>query len=228
MVRADARWGCESSSGGTSPSHTIRGMAAGLRSNCVGRCHVPGRRATVVRAIQMIVKIRMPIGEIRRAAHVGIEWHLNNMVGQRGTTPYGGLNQAGWEGNISGAIGECAVALWAGIPWDGNIEGHEASHHGERPHDVGKYEVRASWHSSAHLVLRPSRDDGKERSPYILVTLEALPVAKLRGWMWGGLVKQQEWWREDKSGWWMPQPALIPLPREPKIKPEGTPSYVAD
>lgn len=153
------------------------------------------------------IEIFLSPTEIRFANVVATDRQLENLDKDR--DPEGRPEELGWLRHFEGACGECAVAQWAGVYWNGNLGKLKAA-------DVGRWEVKATAkHNRRLLVQKPKLV--MERA-YILVTGIA-PNLIIRGWAWGYEVGQEKYWDNpvgDRPAFFMPQDALRPMQKSKK------------
>jgi hypothetical protein len=163
------------------------------------------------------VEIDLSDDQMYIAAHAGTDWRLRSIAERRRTVrPLGPHNRGAFEGDIAGAIGEMAVAQWLGIPWNGGDAEFLAAPRGRPPSDVGGHEVRATWYGTGSLILE-KKDLPKGNSWFILCTLEALPIVRLRGCILGRRGMIDRLWKPPPEGkWWVPQNELHPCPERPR------------
>jgi hypothetical protein len=154
----------------------------------------------------MLIKLTPP--EIMTASHIAAMRRVQNI--KQGTPgKYGAPEKDGaWEVDIWGCFGEMAVAKYFNLYWAGNVGDKKAIDVG------GKFQVRTARRSSDCLLLHPDDDDSL---PFVLVIIEALPFADLRGWILAKDGKIAEFWKEKIVGrpcYFVPQSALIPIAQE--------------
>lgn len=119
----------------------------------------------------------------------------------------------GWALHIEGACGELAVAKALNLFWDGSVNTFKQGG------DVGDMQVRTRSEHHYELLVRPGdRDD----DIFILVTGLA-PRMRLRGWMFGGEAKQQQFLKthgDRKPAYFVPNAILRELKElEPHLPP---------
>lgn len=120
-----------------------------------------------------------------RAAEIGCRRHTSNVLAGR-RHRYGAPPDIAWQRNIEGTLGELALSLHTGHPWDGALGDFSAR-------DVGPYQVRAT-HDGGSLILH--HDDSDEQA-FVLAQVGSLPEVFLAGWAYGHEVKRPEHWRDD-------------------------------
>jgi len=125
--------------------------------------------------------------EMLQAAMIGIIRQIQNLEANRQPT-YGSGGGPLWQMHIEGAMGECAVAKYRGVYWNGNVGNLHAQ-------DVGKYQVRTGAGDNYRLILHP---EDKNEDVFILVT-GAYGKYNIRGWLWAFEGKIPKFW-EDPSG----------------------------
>lgn len=153
------------------------------------------------------IEIMLSPTEIRFAAVVAVDRQLDNL--KEGRDPEGRPEELGWLRHFEGACGECAVAQWAGIYWNGNLGKLKAT-------DVGRWEVKATARNNGRLLV-PKAKLVMERA-YILVTGIA-PNLMIRGWAWGAEVGQEKYWGDPGTGrpcFMMPQNDLRAMKKSEK------------
>ncbi len=107
--------------------------------------------------------------------------------------------------DISGSLGEIAVALAFNLPWANallSIEKWLLAR--DCLPDVGHMEVKATRHRNGCLLLQKH---ARPEPPYVLTLLHDLPNVTLAGWLEGRLAKQEKYWRTDvpKACFMVPQ-----------------------
>lgn len=151
------------------------------------------------------MRLELTQEEVRRAALVGVQRHVENLYAGRADTH--ALRSDGWGEHITGAIGELAVARALGIEW--TRQTFRTRHDG----DAGGHEVRATIYDAGALILHP--DDPDHR--YFYLVTGRPPIVDVRGWILGSNGKQRQWWdtKRTRAGAYMvPQEALIKLKAE--------------
>lgn len=149
-----------------------------------------------------MIDVRLQGYEFFAAALVGVRRQIECVT--RGMQNKHGLKGIGWDENIEGACGECALAKGLGLYWSGSINTFKIGG------DVSGLEVRTRserWHD---LIVR--RDD-PENSIYVLVTGKA-PEYTLVGWIKGRDGKRAEYLAAHgnrEQAWFVPQEALLPI-----------------
>ncbi len=111
--------------------------------------------------------------ELIKASQVGMLRHVQDL--KKGyKDAYGAQAKDGWQLDIEGALGECAVAKAFDIYWNGAVGKLSAP-------DVGKLQVRTTHHMDGRLILH---DKDKDEDIFILVTgVNGKYI--LRGWISG-------------------------------------------
>lgn len=143
--------------------------------------------------------IRLTSSELMGAALVGVMRQVTNLRDAR-EDAYGCRRDDGWRAHIEGACGECAVAKFLGMYWNGSLGKLRAA-------DVGTLQVRTRSRHDYDLIVHPGDEDD---SPFVLVTGTA-PVYVLRGWIRGRDAKLPEFWSDPAGGrpaFFMPQSRL--------------------
>ncbi len=131
------------------------------------------------------VKIELTEDQMRWAYQVGGDRHIHCVLTK--TKPrYGCPAEIAWQANIEGALGELALSIHTGVPWNPTIDVVGAP-------DVGPYEVRSTYDGAS--LITHHRDKGTK--PYVLARVGDLPIVKLCGWMWGAESKNPEAWRDQ-------------------------------
>lgn len=119
------------------------------------------------------VVITLAAYEIQHAAQVAVSRQLSMWNRQQRALHGQDSRGNNWQYQITGALGELAVAKYLGIYWDTPTLDDRA---GELP-DVGPFEVRATEHHPAHLYVH----DYDRQAPYLLAIVKRDRV-KLAGW----------------------------------------------
>jgi len=149
----------------------------------------------------MSVTVSLTMSELRIAAEVGVQRHMNNLRDNRHNAH--GLNRAddNWSKDIDGAGAEMAVAKHYGIYWCSGRRGDD---------DVGPLQVRNTVHRDGHLAMYEK--DKPERAYILAIGLDG--VFKLVGWLPGHEGKVETFWKKTPRGtmaFWIPQSALRPI-----------------
>lgn len=132
-----------------------------------------------------IVEITLAPSEIAMASNAGIQRQVKGIIRAGRTGRYGADNIAhGFQYNVEGTIGECAVAKYFGIFWSGELGNFAAK-------DVGPYQVRATSHKNG--CLRVHKEDS-DTDVFILALLHAVPRVTIYGWQFGRDAKVETFW----------------------------------
>lgn len=150
-----------------------------------------------------MITIKLDRPSMVKAARIGCARQIDNIL--RGRKPaYGAGSDNDYQKHVEGAMGECAVAVALGLPWDGALGDLDAA-------DVGNLQVRTrSKHWYDLIVHRDDPDDDK----FILVTGKN-GTYFLQGWLYGWECKQ-EWFLKDPTGnrppaYFVPKSNLRPI-----------------
>jgi len=108
-------------------------------------------------------------------------------------------DKSDWATDIDGALAELAFAKWRGVYC-------RPSNMSLKEPDVGKTQVRSTSHALGHLIVRPN-DKKNAAQPFVLGITDA-PRVRFVGWKFGIDCLRDEYWREEKDGWWVPQADL--------------------
>jgi len=138
--------------------------------------------------------------EIFIAAQAGVARTVENIRDGKKHN-YGAQDKDTWQITIEGALGECALAKYLGVYWDGKGI--------MRGPDVGDMDVRTAWRDNSHLLVHPN--DSDDRKFWLLTGLNGKYV--IRGWILGKDAKKQEYWKDmqgtNRPAYFVPQTALI-------------------
>jgi hypothetical protein len=162
------------------------------------------------------VEISLTWQELVTASFIGLRRQIFALQHEL-EDPYGSDPEDCWGNNIEGACGECAVAKWLGLYWDGTVGSLGG-------HDVGPFQVRtARKHSHSLILHKGNRRDRSLIMPvprdaddkkFILVTGLA-PHFWIRGWCLGRDGKHERFWedraRKNRPAYFVPQDFLQPL-----------------
>jgi hypothetical protein len=157
------------------------------------------------------VKFELERSLIEYAATVGVKRQVQNIF-ERRQGRYGADALEDWQKHCMGAIGECSVAKYRKLWWDGAIGNLFAA-------DVGIYQVRATTYPRGSLVLHPPDLDHK---PFIFVIL-ALPTVRLMGWLYAREGKRREFWGDcvpgkNRPAFWVPTDMLRDMTTMPTVE----------
>ena len=134
-----------------------------------------------------MIKVSLSPEEIKFATDLG-ELRHNESIRQ-GKKDAHGLKISREEAkklDIIGAIGELAVAVALGIPFDATVNTWKAP-------DLGDLlQVRTATKHNYSLLVRPG---DKDEEVFVLTTCENLPDFHIHGWLWGKEAKQKQWLR---------------------------------
>jgi len=119
--------------------------------------------------------IKLELSEIRSAAMVGVERHLQCIDRE---TKVG----FPWQAHIEGACAESAFAKMTGVYWD-----HSVGTFGSRP-DVGIYQVR---HTSLPDGGLKCYEKDKDTDPFVLMVGNSMMGFEFVGWAYGYEVKER-------------------------------------
>jgi hypothetical protein len=147
----------------------------------------------------MDMDVALTSDEMLHAAQVGIQRQIQNLIEER-RPAHGADDQNDWQKQVEGAMGEKAVSVVTGIPWDGNLGDLEAD-------DVGPYQVRTRSQHRYDLTIYP-----KDRNDKIFILVTGINGKyKVQGWIRGGEAKQRQYWKAYTSGrpaYFVPKEAL--------------------
>ena len=135
------------------------------------------------------LNVQLLATEMWMASQYGAMRQVENIKKKR-KDAFGASVRDGWQINIEGALGECAVAKAFGIFWNGNIGDLKGP-------DVGKAQVRTTHHDHGRLILHKfSKDDP---SDYFVLVTGVNGKYIIRGGIRGYKGMQDEFW-EDPTG----------------------------
>lgn len=142
--------------------------------------------------------------EMRQCADVAVRRQLQ--MWHRNARPLHGEGARGdhWQRQIIGAMGELALAKWAGRYWDT----HAPANLKNLPNDVGPWEVRSTEWANGRLIVH----DYDRPVPFVLAIVHRNRV-KLAGWVH----RDEAEWRGDfdpsdtHPTWKVPQRLLWPM-----------------
>ena len=133
------------------------------------------------------MKIILTPTEIMTAATIGVMRQCKAI--QKGLKDAHGLKDAdSWEINIEGALGECVVAKYKNVYWQGCGNVGDC--------DVDDFDVRTTKRGDGRLILH--RSDADERV-YWLVTGSG-GIYHVRGWIQGYHGKAAKYWTDPGTG----------------------------
>ena len=148
-------------------------------------------------------EVELTLFELTRAAHVGVSRVIDNFNNKR-RPRYGETSRNSvWEEHIIGAIGECAVAKYFNLYWNGSLGDIHAK-------DVGKFQVRTRAREIDNLLLHP---EDKDEDIFIAVIVSGR-IVKIAGWIFGSNGKKPRFWAEKVKGrpcYFVPNSALKPM-----------------
>ena len=152
-----------------------------------------------------MISVELTEEQSAEASDVGMR--RGRLADKRGWKDRGGF-QAN-EGLVShrlGARGECAFAVWAGLPWNGFVLNPH-----QLPGDVAHYEIRTTPLPHGRLVIMPTDVETKATRPFVLALANAYDRFTLAGWYLPADGMNQQWWRDypGRSGrWFVPRSEL--------------------
>jgi len=134
--------------------------------------------------------IRLEWFEIAMAAEIGNRRQIEAMRANKKPAYSfldGSQTQDEWELHIQGAMGECAVAKYYRLYWNGSVNTFKLA-------DIdGKIQVRTRRKDYYDLLVRPADSDN---DIFILVTGVVGSYSQsltIRGWCWGHEAKRKQW-----------------------------------
>lgn len=148
------------------------------------------------------VTVELDEYEMFHAAVAGVQRRISSLKKNRPQLYGADERRNFWEIDIVGMMGEYAVSKYLNIHWQPATNKRLS----ELPGDVGRYEVRSSTWSDAHLLVREA---DRAESPYILAIVKESSV-DLRGFKTGADAKQDRYLRERQT-YWVPQADLDPM-----------------
>lgn len=144
------------------------------------------------------------------AGLVGVSRQVKG-VKKKGT--YGVKNfKDGWQNNCDGATGECAIAKWLNVFWDGALGDFRAKDVG------GRYQARTTPYDWGDMILHP---DDADDDVFILVLSHNAPAYYLKGWVYGREGKLEKYWRDgekNRPAFFVPQGMLEPMSTLPGLR----------
>lgn len=149
----------------------------------------------------MNIPVSLTLAETMMAAQVGINRH--GAAIKNGNHDKHGADGPGWNFHIEGACGECCVAKYLNVHWDGSVNTFRTGN------DVGAWQVRTRSRHSYELPIRKDDDVAKN---FILVTGIA-PRFIIRGYFLAGEARaHDDWWQDygnrGAPAWFVPQNVL--------------------
>lgn len=104
------------------------------------------------------------------------------------------------EAHRVGALGELAVSVFFGLPWEGKY--YEGDAWKERGNDVEGLEVRATFRYNGNLVMKEDDVSRFPETPYIFCKLSKVSggiLAKFAGWIYAK--EAPDLWEEASGGY---------------------------
>jgi len=116
-----------------------------------------------------------------------------------------------WQIDLTGAIGELAVAKYLNLYWDMSIVEDVKQVEG----DVGRYQVRSTERPDGGLIIR----DPDKQVPFILAIVTD-NVVRLPGWLWRSDAPYvgREFPSASAMAWLVPQRELYPITDLPDLE----------
>lgn len=149
-----------------------------------------------------MVSVELTPPECLLAANVGLMRRLQAITGRR-LPSYGYDNADPWQADIEGACGECVVAKYLRVFWNGSIGDLDAA-------DVGRVQVRTTRFDDGCLIVRLTDPSD---SVFVLVVGQA-PTYRIAGWIHATEAKRDEWFTDKGNGrvgaYFVPQGVLRP------------------
>lgn len=136
-----------------------------------------------------LLSVQLLATEMWMASQYGAMRQVENIKKKRKDV-FGASVNEGWQINIEGALGECAVAKAFDLFWNGNIGNLKAP-------DVGKAQVRTTHHVRGRLILHKSPKD--DPSDYFVLVTGLNGKYVIRGGLHGYKGMRAEFW-QDPSG----------------------------
>jgi len=143
------------------------------------------------------VRVKYTTSEILHAYLVAGQRQAQDLIENR--KPIFGVGNDCWTANISGALGELALAKATGKYWSGALGDFRAD-------DVGTFQARATFHANGGLRLYPKDDDDKF---FFLIRIDGL-IADVYGYMRCRKGKLDQFWKEEWGCWLVPAEMLKP------------------
>ena len=140
--------------------------------------------------------------EAAMASHVG--WMRQLASIRAGLIPGAGYTGEGWSEHCEGACGECALAKFLCLYWDGSVNTFR------QRGDLPGLEVRTRSRHDYELIVRPNDDDAAR---FVLLTGRC-PTYRVRGWIVGKDAKRDEWIQTHggrPAAYFVPARALRPM-----------------
>lgn len=126
--------------------------------------------------------------EMILAGSVAIQRYAQNLARSK-PEMYGAEDRYGFQYMIDGAFGECAIAKFKNLYWNGSVGNLLAK-------DVGTVQVRATRMEPPALILH---DKDPDDDIFVLVKLLA-NTARICGWLYGKEGKRDAFWSVGKGG----------------------------
>lgn len=147
--------------------------------------------------------VRLTWYEILQAAEIGCAQRVSALRDGRAQFTAG---SPGWNEAIAGALGEIALALYLDRFWRPVYSSLDTQRG-----DVAGLQCKARWKAEGELIVGA---DANPDDVFVLVTLGALPVCRIAGWIYGRDAKRRSWYRENpgyRPAYFVPQPELESL-----------------
>lgn len=138
----------------------------------------------------------LPLDRYAYAAHQGVERQVNAL--RKRLTSLDAAHHDALEGHVAGAVAECALADWLGVPWEPAVG---ITHASQVDGDVLNIEIRSTAQRNPHLMLHDYSFDGR---PYVLALSNQAPTITFAGWIWGREGKRASYWNDR-----MPRPCYF-------------------
>jgi hypothetical protein len=138
--------------------------------------------------------------EMFNACTIGVARRISSIA--RGLNKNKHAEVSNFQTDVEGAIAEACFAKQQNRYWGCGINTFKAP-------DVGDWQVRGTGHLDGHCIVRPNDRSGY-RIAFLTVPGDRFG-AYLIGWIDTDEAKVDRYWREDKSGWWVPQAELTPF-----------------
>lgn len=160
----------------------------------------------------MSYKVWLSYEEMYHALSVGVQRELDDVFDGKKHIR-GGQTRSPWTLHIVGALGEKAVSLFMGIPWDGNIGDLKAP-------DAGPYQVRTATNHAYNLLVYPVHDAEKPDDSIFIAASSDYEVPQLvmiHGWQYTEFCRNDRFLRTAGSNWtggpcyFVPQRLLRPM-----------------
>ena len=145
------------------------------------------------------VEIKLDLSEMMDAITAGAFRNIE-CIRNNATVIYGQDESMTWDHNIEGAMGEKAVAKYLDRYWQGKGQ--------MRGDDVSIYQVRASTHDNAHLVLH----DRDANDKWFFLVTGRCGDYRVHGGIMARDGKRQEFYHDKfqkgRPAYWVPQSSL--------------------